>query len=475
MKISGAASGFLLATSTITITSSVAFTPSPYYAAGAPLARTKHVVSSFAFASSSGPVPKATHLLSTASSLDSKGKVKGISSSPTYQFITDCDNINTPPSLSKIFSSIHAIKSGSDIRGVYTDHKSVGSILNVSQALSSTAKENSLTPFAAFCYGAAFAQMVQIRSGKGTFTEFFTPSNSNSNALDPLADIAPSTGQTAICIGRDPRLSGTRLSDAFCRGVESIPGVIAYYTGLASTPAMFQFCRSDLVDGAVMVTASHLPQDRNGLKFFTKSGGLTKRDIEVLAEKACSFAREWHDMGVVPPSSGNEGVYCSSWVDYMPTYESFLKSAICREIQPPSMAQPTSLEGTLPLAGLRIVLNAGNGSGYFFNEILHGLGADVSNSIHLTPDGTFPGIGAPNPEYGAMIDETKIACENCSADIGIMLDTDADRCGFILPRGRADGGDGVRRYEALNRNRLIALLAVIYQSCSPGCTFVTDR
>ena len=32
-------------------------------------------------------------------------------------------------------------------------------------------------------------------------------------------------------------------------------------------------------DGAIMVTASHLPFNRNGFKFFTKDGGLDKKDI----------------------------------------------------------------------------------------------------------------------------------------------------------------------------------------------------
>jgi phosphomannomutase len=120
------------------------------------------------------------------------------------------------------------------------------------------------------------------------------------------------------------------------------------------------------------------------------------------------------------------------------------------------------------------VLNAGNGAGYFFNQILHDLGADVSNSIHLTPSGSFPKSGVPNPEYSAMIDETMRVCEECDADIGIMLDTDADRCGFIVPNTR-DEASACRKFEALNRNRLIALLAVIFQSSCPGCTFVTDR
>ena len=148
----------------------------------------------------------------------------------------------------------------------------------------------------------------------------------------------------------------------------------------------------------------------------------------------------------------------------MPSYEDFLRNAILQECG-------STGKSSLPLSGLRIVLNAGNGSGHFFNKILEDLGADVSNSVHLTPDGTFPASGVPNPEYSAMIDETKRVCEKCEADMGIMFDTDADRCGFIVPRTVGT----TLRYEALNRNRLIALLGVLFQTASPGCTFVTDR
>lgn len=47
------------------------------------------------------------------------------------------------------------------------------------------------------------------------------------------------------------------------------------------------------------------------------------------------------------------------------------------------------------------------------------------------------------------------------------------RCGFVAPRTVLE--DGTRAdYQPLNRNRLIALLAVIFAERSPGCTFVTD-
>ncbi len=219
------------------------------------------------------------------------------------------------------------------------------------------------------------------------------------------------------------------------------------------------------------VTASHLPTDRNGFKFFTSNGGLTEKDINILAESACNIARSWFDVGIIPQTSGYGAVYCSDFVDYMPIYMDTLRNAIYREAHDGSDSRSTKL----PLDGLRIVLNAGNGAGYFFNQVLKDCGADVSNSIHLVPDGTFPErTGVPNPEYKPMMDETIEACEKCAADIGIMLDTDADRCGFVIPDKRKDDNVTSRTYRALNRNRLIALLGVIFSSTSPGCTIVTD-
>ena len=62
----------------------------------------------------------------------------------------------------------------------------------------------------------------------------------------------------------------------YCRAVQSNPSA-----GLASTPAMFMstIFEEYQCDGAVMVTASHLPWNRNGMKFFSKEGGLNKGDI----------------------------------------------------------------------------------------------------------------------------------------------------------------------------------------------------
>ena len=149
----------------------------------------------------------------------------------------------------------------------------------------------------------------------------------------------------------------------------------------------------------------------------------------------------------------------------MPYYSETLKKAIFKEV---------GSAITSPLAGLKIVVNPGNGAGCFFNDLLHDLGADVQHSLHLTPDGTFPkSSGVPNPEKKVFVEETTRACEACNADIGIMFDTDADRAGFVLPRNI--NSEGVKsEYEPLNKNRLIALLSFMFSSSSPGCTIVTD-
>jgi phosphomannomutase len=217
-----------------------------------------------------------------------------------------------------------------------------------------------------------------------------------------------------------------------------------------------------------MVTASHLPGDRNGLKFFTLKGGFSKDEVQTLIGLAKQHAQVWYDIGIVPPTSGPNAVFYSEWVDWMPHYDSQLKHALMKQVH----GDNEKHELSQTLKGLKIVLNAGNGSGGFFKQTLEDLGADVKDSIHTEPDGNFP-AGVPNPENPAMIQETTRACEAANADLGILLDTDADRCGMVVPR--TIGADGsFADYEPLNRNRLIALMGVIFARESPGCAIVTD-
>lgn len=214
-----------------------------------------------------------------------------------------------------------------------------------------------------------------------------------------------------------------------------------------------------------MVTASHLPRDRNGFKFYSAAApsGFAKAQIQTIGVLAEACALSWFQRGMLPPSSGEGAVMCSQHVNWMPDYAASLKQAILSK---------TTSHDERPLTGLKIILNPGNGAGGFFQDVLRDLGADVSASMHLEPDGTFPN-GIPNPEDLAMLQQTLAACQEAQADLGIMLDTDADRCGFVVPRTVEASGERAN-YEALNRNRLIALLGVVFAREKPGCAVVTD-
>lgn len=329
---------------------------------------------------------------------------------------------------------------------------------------------------AAFCLGSALAQQILegIEADEGAETKknrLGTLTNTAKPVTQNMAEddngIEGSPAPIEVVIGRDSRLHGMRLCDAFARGAESrSPRIQVKYAGVVTTPACAAFPRlQESCHAAVMVTASHLPADRNGFKIFLKSG--RNVNFSDLGQKAAVVANEWFSMGILPPQSGGEQVMCSNHVQYMPAYTESLKRALWEQ---------TGGGDTQPLRGLSIVLNAGNGAGGFFASVLEELGADVSHSLHLEPDGTFP-HGVPNPEYAPMYQATVTACEECHADLGIMLDTDADRCGFVTPRTCLELPDGSIRktnYEPLNRNRLIALLATVFAKQVPGCAFVTD-
>ena len=244
-----------------------------------------------------------------------------------------------------------------------------------------------------------------------------------------------------VSLGRDSRLSGPALAEWFCEAMVQ-QGLEVTDFGMASTPAMFMSTVTEgyLFDGSVMITASHLPFNRNGFKFFTSEGGLEKGDIkEILAIAA---AKDFPESEPGKLISGN----------FMDTYAKILADKI---------RAATGEEK--PLDGFRVVVDAGNGAGGFYaDKVLKPLGANTEGSRYLDPDGSFPNH-IPNPEDKTAMESITEAVRETGADLGIIFDTDVDRAGAVL----SDGSE-------LNRNRIIAMLSAILLRDHPGTTIVTD-
>ena len=249
--------------------------------------------------------------------------------------------------------------------------------------------------------------------------------------------------EITVAVGTDSRLTAESLRNEALSAIIA-SGAKALDCGMASTPAMFMALKFDetRADGSIMVTASHMPSNRNGMKFFTQEGGLENSDITSILKMAAEETPKTASLEAARPCA------------LITRYTRFLRERICAGL--PEF-------GAHPLEGMHIIVDAGNGAGGFFaSEVLGLLGADTSGSLYLDPDGHFPNH-VPNPENAAALCDLQKAVLNRHADLGLIFDTDVDRMGAVL----SDGTE-------ISRNSLIALIAAILAPGNPGGVIVTD-
>ncbi|MBP3390334.1 MAG: phosphomannomutase/phosphoglucomutase [Clostridia bacterium] len=298
--------------------------------------------------------------------------------------------------------SYKELKSGTDVRGIASD---LGG------------KTVNLTDEAVYDITSAFATFVANKYGK-------------------------KTNELTIAVGHDSRISAYRISLQVVSALKNL-GCKVKNCNLASTPAMFMTTVDLNTDGAVQITASHHPFDRNGLKFFIKEGGLESSQLGEIIDIA--------EQGGFTKIEGGS----VENVDYMSIYSASLRKMICNAIG--------KSEEEKPLSGYHIVVDAGNGVGGFYaTDVLAPLGADISGSRFLEPDGMFPNH-IPNPEDKTAMQSICEAVTESGADFGVIFDTDVDRAGCVDSEGNE-----------INRNRLIALAAIIAANGKKDCTIVTD-
>ena len=248
-----------------------------------------------------------------------------------------------------------------------------------------------------------------------------------------------------VAVGHDSRLSAETLKRSIIENMVEL-GVQVFDTHLSSTPSMFCSTQFEAYscDGAIMITASHLPFQRNGMKFFDRNGGLNKADIKEII----TYAVENNFTSKAGGSVAER--------DLISDYALFLRNLICERVN-----HPTNYNQ--PLSGLHIVVDAGNGSGGFYvSKVLEPLGANCEGSQFLNPDGSFPNH-IPNPEDKKAMASIRSAVLKNNADLGIIFDTDVDRSSAVDKYGNP-----------ISRNAIVALAAALVHKKHPGTAIVTD-
>jgi phosphoglucosamine mutase len=226
------------------------------------------------------------------------------------------------------------------------------------------------------------------------------------------ADLLRKSTEPHVLIGMDTRESGPWIAAQVAAGLarEQVPAVSA---GVITTPGVSWLTRSSAFAAGVMISASHNPYQDNGIKVFGHSGYKLPDDEEHEIEQQI-FRQVGHPAGepvILQPDAALAGRY----LDY--------------------------LASTVPggLAGMRLVLDCGNGAAFDLAPALfRRLGAHV-DAICCRPDGRNI-----NLECGALYTERlRAATLESHADAGVAFDGDADRAIFVARSGAIVDGDAV--------------------------------
>lgn len=264
----------------------------------------------------------------------------------------------------------------------------------------------SLTPEIALRYAAAF----------GTFL----------NAQGP---------GTQVIIGRDGRRGGEAIYEAAVAGLLGA-GCSVMRLGVASTPTIGHAAMQEC-DGAVIITASHNPQEWNGLKFLiagTAGDGDHEFDFACappaeLAQQIIEQYQEgplWNEPAAFKPLADEPEAAYHHWIDVASRIMPML---------PEAALERWSEHGAI---GLRCVLDAVNSSGATVGVPFLDYLAEVI-PLNCSPSGVFPHTPEPTRENLAGAGGLCTVVPGVAADVGFAQDPDADRLAIVDETGRYIG------------------------------------
>ena len=212
-------------------------------------------------------------------------------------------------------------------------------------------------------------------------------------------------GEKAVAVGRDGRLSGSRLSAALIRGLASTD-LDVVDIGAVTTPMLYYVAATRGQNGCnsgIMVTGSHNPKDYNGFKMVLAGRAIHGDAIQALRKRmeTATFAQ----------GSGRSGR-----MDIVAEYTHRITHD-CKLAR-----------------RMKIVVDSGNGiPGASSPAILRALGTDVTE-LYSEVDGDFPNHH-PDPSQPANLADLIATVKRTGAELGLAFDGDGDRLGVVTRDG----------------------------------------
>ncbi len=236
--------------------------------------------------------------------------------------------------------------------------------------------------------------------------------------IDTLGEEAKARG---VIIGRDSRNN----SDVFARRaaeVLSAHGIKVYlFDGIRPTPELSFGVRHLGCIAGINVTASHNPSEYNGYKLYWEDGSQPTKEN---ADKVCEFIASADIFTGVPSPADAKEEFINIVGPALD--EAFLKCVEGESVYPDVVEKAAD--------SLKIVYTPLFGAGAkHAPEIMRRIGLKHIYTVdeQMEPNGDFPGLSKPNPEYPASFELGIKLAEKVGSDLIIATDPDADRVGIM--------------------------------------------
>ena len=237
--------------------------------------------------------------------------------------------------------------------------------------------------------------------------------------------LAKYMGNGSVVIAYDSRNNSELFARESARVLAGKGINVFLFDGIRPTPELSFAVRELSADAGINITASHNTREYNGYKLYGADGAQIGPSTaeEIAALMAQDDILESHDL-IEYDEAVKEGLVkiIGDAID-----ESYIQNVLGQ-----SRISPESLEVA---KNIKIVYTAFHGTGYrFVPQVLYldGFHNVVCEASQLIPDGDFPTVSSPNPEYKESFKLATDLAEREGAKLVIGTDPDGDRCGVAI-------------------------------------------